>query len=135
MICLDTNVMIGAINGRIPLFRARLAEQIQSGTIIIFPVIALFEMRYGSAKSNRLETSERFLSAFLAAGIGIAPFEREDARHAGDIRAHLERQGTPIGPYDILIAAQARSRGATLVTGNIREFARVPQLMVTDWAA
>ena len=65
----------------------------------------------------------------------VLPFDAEDAAHAGDIRAHLERKGTPIGPYDYLIAAQARRRGATLVTANRREFERVPGLMVADWAA
>lgn len=55
-------------------------------------------------------------------------------RHAGDIRVSLESQGTPIGHYDYLIAAQARGRGATLVTANRCEFARVPGLVVTDWA-
>jgi tRNA(fMet)-specific endonuclease VapC len=63
------------------------------------------------------------------------PFEIEDAEEAGDIRAALERAGTPIGPYDILIAAQARRRGAILVTANEHEFARVPGLMVEDWSS
>ena len=63
------------------------------------------------------------------------PFETEDATHAGEIRAYLERSGTPIGYYDYLIAAQARRRGATLVTANNREFNRVPGLIVADWAA
>jgi tRNA(fMet)-specific endonuclease VapC len=62
------------------------------------------------------------------------PFEPEDAEEAGDIRAALERSGTPIGPYDTLIAAQARRRGALLVTANRREFARVPGLRSEDWA-
>ena len=59
----------------------------------------------------------------------------EDAEEAGNIRAALERAGKPIGPYDVLIAAQARRRGATLVTANEREFARVPGLKTEDWAA
>jgi len=63
-----------------------------------------------------------------------APFELADAEHAGAIRAQLERAGTPIGHYDLLIAAQARRHGATLVTANQREFARVPGLDVMDWA-
>ena len=59
----------------------------------------------------------------------------DDAREAGDIRAALERTGTPIGPYDVLIAAQARRRGAMLATANVREFARVPGLRLVDWSA
>jgi tRNA(fMet)-specific endonuclease VapC len=133
MICLDTNIAIYVINRRVPAVRLRLAEQLRLGTEIGFPVIALFELRYGHARSNRRAESDRLLAEFLAPGIAVLPFEAEDAAHAGDIRAHLESKGTPIGPYDCLIAAQARRRGATLVTANGREFARVPGLMVTDW--
>jgi len=99
------------------------------------PVIALYEMRYGNAKSDRRNESERLLDMFLATGVDVLPFEEEDARHAGEIRAHLERLGEPIGHYDYLIAAQARCRNATLVTANSREFLRVPGLVVTDWTA
>lgn len=135
MICLDTNVVIGAINKRYPVIRARLGEQLRAGASIILPVIALFEMRYGHAKSARREESERLLDEFLARGIAVVPFEPEDAAHAGEIRAHLEGVGSPIGHYDYLIAAQARRHGATLVTANTREFERVPGLLVVDWAA
>lgn len=62
-------------------------------------------------------------------------FDAEDARHAGAIRAHLTAAGTPIGPYDALIAGQARARRLVLVTHNVREFARVPGLQVEDWFA
>ena len=62
------------------------------------------------------------------------PFDLENLREAGEIRAALEARGTPIGPYDILIAAQARRRGATLVTLSPSEFERVPGLLVVDWA-
>jgi tRNA(fMet)-specific endonuclease VapC len=117
-----------------PAVRHRLAEQIRSGTKIGFPVIALFELRYGHARSNRKSESDRLLAEFLAPGIAVLPFEDEDAAHAGDIRAHLESKGTPIGPYDCLIAAQARRHGAALVTLNAREFSRVPGSIVTDWA-
>jgi tRNA(fMet)-specific endonuclease VapC len=92
-------------------------------------------MRYGAAKSDRPNRSVDALNEFLALGIAVLPFEIEDAEEAGDIRAALERAGTPIGPYDILIAAQARRRGAVLVTANEREFARVPGLMVEDWSS
>jgi tRNA(fMet)-specific endonuclease VapC len=135
MICLDTNIAIHVINRRVPIVRIRLAEQLRLGTEIGFSAIALFELRYGHARSDRREASDRLLAEFLAPGILILPFDAEDAKHAGDIRADLESRGTPIGPYDYLIAAQARRRGATLVTANIREFARVPGLLVVDWTA
>ena len=97
------------------------------------PAIALFELRYGHARRDRRAEADRLLAEFFAPGIAVLPFDAEDAAHAGDIRASLESMGTPIGPYHCLIAAQARRRGATLVTANSREFARVPGLMVTDW--
>src|SRR4030081_2548926 len=123
MICLDTNIAIYVINRRVPSVRHRLAEQLRLGTEIGFSAIALFELRYGHVRSDRRAEAERLLAEFLAPGIVVLPF---DAAHAGDIRAHLESKGTPIGPYDYLIAAQARRRGATLATANGREFARVP---------
>ena len=135
MICLDTNIAIYVINRRVPAVRFRLAEQLRLGTEIGFSVIALFELRYGHARSNRRTESDRLLAEFLAPGIVLLPFDEEDAAHAGDIRAELERKGMPIGHYDYLIAAQARRRGATLVTANAREFARVPGLLVADWMA
>ncbi len=135
MICLDTNIAIYIINRRVPSVRHRLAEQLRLGTEIGFSAVALFELRYGRARSDRGAESDRLLAEFLAPGIAILPFDAEDARHAGDIRAALEGKGTPIGHYDYLIAAQARRRGATLVTANVREFARVPGLLVADWSA
>jgi tRNA(fMet)-specific endonuclease VapC len=70
----------------------------------------------------------------LSGPIEVLPFEPADADEAGDIRATLERAGTPIGPYDVLVAAQARRHDALLVTANTREFARVPRLKLEDWA-
>ena len=62
-------------------------------------------------------------------------YEIEDAEEAADIRVAVEQSGTPIGPYDVLIAAQARRRAALLVTANTREFIRVPGLQTVNWAA
>lgn len=133
MICLDTNVVIAVLSGRHPIVRGRLMSELRAGSPIAMPVVALFEMRYGAAKSVHPDRSVEALKEFLDFGISILPFEVEDAEEAGDIRAALERVGRPIGPYDILIAAQARRRGATLVTSNQREFERVPGLAVEDW--
>jgi tRNA(fMet)-specific endonuclease VapC len=133
MICLDTNVVIGIVNGRSSSLRHRLGEQMRAGVPVALSAIALFEMRYGFAKSGRRAANEQLLERFLGLGIDVLPFDAEDAAQAGDIRADLESKGTPIGPYDVLIAAQARRRGATLVTANVREFARVPGLLTADW--
>jgi tRNA(fMet)-specific endonuclease VapC len=135
MICLDTNIVIWIINGRSSSLRHRLGEQIRAGTPIALPVVALLEMRYGVAKSGQRAQNELLLERFLSLGIDVLPFETEDAVRAGDIRAELERVGTPIGHYDYLIAAQARRHGASLVTLNHREFERVPGLLVVNWAA
>ena len=135
MFCLDTRIVISSINLRPAYIRPRLSAELASGVTIGIPAIVLFEMRYGAAKSDRRARSEAGLEAFLSLAVTPWPFEPEDAAHAGNIRAELEKAGTPIGHYDYLIAAQARRRGATLVTANFREFARVPGLMVADWVA
>ena len=134
MICLDTNAVIVAINRRKPGLRRRLEVAIVGGAHIGIPTIVLFEMRYGIAKSARPQENAAILAAFLALDVTPWPFEPEDAEEAGDIRAELERAGTPIGPYDVLIAAQARRRSALLVTANMGEFTRVPGLRIEDWA-
>ena len=134
MICLDTNVVITALNGRIPIIRERLYAYFQKRLPLGIPVIAHYELLYGCARSTKRAQSEAQLRAFLNQGITVLPFEIGDAQHAGDIRADLEKMGQPIGHYDFLIAAQARSRGATLVTANTREFFRVPGLVVEDWS-
>jgi len=134
MICLDTNVVIGLLNGRAPKLRERFEAQMAQRADIAFPAICLFEMRFGHAKSKRKAEADRRLDELLARGVAVIPFEAEDAAHAGEIRAALEAKGAPIGAYDVLIAAQARRRGATLVTSNRREFERVPGLLVVDWA-
>lgn len=135
MICLDTNAVIGAINRRTPGVRARLEQHLIAGDAIGIPAIVLFEIWYGIRKSARQESNARTFVTFMSLGVTPWAFEPEDAEEAGDIRATLERAGTPIGPYDVLIAAQARRRGALLVTANGREFVRVPGLRTEDWAA
>jgi len=133
MICLDTNAVIAAINRRKPELRRRLESAIAAEAPIGLPTIVLFELRYGIARSARPQENAAILAAFLTLDVSPWPFELEDAEEAGDIRAALERAGTPIGPYDVLIAAQARRRGASLVTANTGEFMRVPGLKVEDW--
>jgi tRNA(fMet)-specific endonuclease VapC len=135
MICLDTNAVIASINRRTPQVRQKLEPVIAEAEVVGIPTIVLFELRFGIAKSARLRENSALLSAFLTLDVVPWPFDAEDAEEAGEIRAELERAGTPIGPYDMLIAAQARRRSAILVTANTREFTRVPRLKVQDWAA
>jgi tRNA(fMet)-specific endonuclease VapC len=134
MFCLDTNIIIHAVNERRPNISKRLDFELAKGTKLFVPSIVLFELNYGIAKSNRAEKTMLLLKQFFVAQFEFPAFTSEDAHHAADIRAYLESRGTTIGVYDILIAAQARRLGAILVSENRKEFERVPSLMVTDWA-
>jgi tRNA(fMet)-specific endonuclease VapC len=133
MICLDTNVVIAVINQRAAGVRQRLMKTLHEGTIVGIPTVVLYELWYGIKKSARAQQNTDALDGFLALDVTPWPFEPEDAEEAGDLRAALERLGTPIGPYDMLIAAQARRRGAILVSANKNEFSRVPGLQTQDW--
>ncbi len=133
MICLDTNAVIVAINNRASAIRNRIDVAVASGEPLALPAIVLFELCYGAAKSANRERNARRIDDFLAGPFSVLSFDGDDAREAGDIRAALEAAGTPIGPYDVLIAAQARRRKVLLVTANAREFARVPGLACEDW--
>src|SRR6266849_5680885 len=112
MICLDTNAVIAVLYNRTSPVRTRIDATIGLGRTLAISPIVLFELRYGAAKSARPERNLQRIADFLAGPIAVLPFEPADAEEAGDIRAALERTGTPIGPYDVLVAAQARRRGA-----------------------
>lgn len=133
--CLDTNVIIFALNRRRPSIAERLSAELSAGTTLLVPAVVLFELEYGIAKSPRAASARQVLDTFLAAGFEQPDFDADDAQTAAGIRAYLENRGTPIGPFDYLIAAQARRRDATLVMTNLREFQRVPGLAVADWSA
>jgi len=133
MFCLDTNAVIAAIGKRPETVEARLRNEVGRGTRIVVPAIVLHELLFGVAKSVRRAEDKRLLDQFLVIS-EMPDFDAKDAEEAADISAWLQSKGTPIGPYDVLIAAQARRRGATLVTANVREFRRVPRLSVEDWA-
>jgi tRNA(fMet)-specific endonuclease VapC len=132
---LDTNAVIALLKNEPAIFRKRLRRAVSREAAIAVSSIVLYELWYGVARSaRRRENSER-LRVFLSGGIEVSPFGEDDAQTAGDLRATLEAAGTPIGPYDLLIAAQALRTGTTLVTANVSEFARVPGLDWQDWTA
>jgi tRNA(fMet)-specific endonuclease VapC len=108
--------------------RRRLERALADGVVVGIPAIVLYEIWYGIKKSVRARANAAILAVFL--DLDVMPIEPEDAEEAGDIRAALERAGTPIGPYDALAAAQARRRGAVLITANERGFARVAGLKI-----
>ena len=136
MIHLDTNVAIALLNDNQPQVRAKFDAARAAGTPFVLSIIVYHELMYGAAASQRRQANEAKIALFIAsAEIALLPFEAADAVEAADIRAHLKRTAKPIGPYDVLIAAQARRAGTTLVTANTREFEHVPGLIVADWAA
>jgi tRNA(fMet)-specific endonuclease VapC len=132
---LDTNAVIALLKDEPAIFRKRLRRAVSRGAAIAVSSIVLYELWYGVARSARRRENAERLRVFLSGGIEVSAFDEEDARTAGDLRATLEGAGTPIGPYDLLIAAQALRMGATLVTANVAEFTRVPGLQWQDWSA
>jgi tRNA(fMet)-specific endonuclease VapC len=136
LIHLDTNVAIALLNDTQPQVRTRFDAARTAGTPLSLSMIVYHELMFGAAASKRRKANEDKIALFIASGdIALLPFEAADAIEAAEIRAQLKRTAKPIGPYDVLIAAQARRAGTTLVTANTREFERVPGLLVTDWAA
>ncbi len=129
---LDTNACIAALNGRPSLVRDRIVHVRSAGGEIIVSSIALFELWHGVGRSRQVERNAERLVIFRDS-VKILPFEEEDARIAGGIEAELRTRGTPIGPYDILMAGQAIRWSLTLVTTNLREFSRVQGLQWEDW--
>ena len=130
---LDTSVVIDLLRGKLVNVRERFRSARTDGATIAISSIALFELWYGVARSGRIRENTERLRFLLSGDIAVLPFEDEDAMIAGKLRAGLEAKGTPIGGYDLLIAAHALRIGATLVTGNVSEFARVPGLSLADW--
>lgn len=128
---LDTNFCIRVLRDKPASARRRFNEA--SGELAISTVV-LTELLHGAAKSARPVENRRAVEDF-AARLDVLPFDETAADHAADIRATLERRGQMIGGYEVLIAGQARSRGLTMVTGNLGEFRRVEGLRCEDWLA
>ncbi|HEX8514336.1 MAG TPA: PIN domain-containing protein [Allosphingosinicella sp.] len=99
---------------------------------IALSTIVQYELYSGSRQSRRRREQ---IEGIEELALRLLPFDSADAQAAGEIRAELKRKGTPIGPYDLLIAGQARARGLTVVTRNVGEFRRVEGLAVEEWAA
>lgn len=127
---LDTNICIRVLRNRPPDLGVRFKTH--AGAVSISSVV-LFELMYGAARSNHATEVQQQVEAF-AARLVVMPFDDEAAVHAADIRAELERRSQVIGPYDLMIAGHARSRGLIVVTGNLGEFSRVDGLRCEDWA-
>lgn len=135
MILLDTNVVVALMNDRSRAVRAEFDKRSAAGEELGLSSIVVFELQFGVARSERKQENVAMLSRFLTRLNGVVDFDAEDAAVAGSVRAALAAAATPIGPYDLLIGAQALRRGAMLVTANTREFARIQGLKVEDWTA
>ena len=96
--------------------------------------IVLFELRYGIAKSRNAKANADALNEFLGGGVPIVPFDTDDAAAAGNLRKRMETKGRPMGPYDLLIAAQTLRLSATLVTADAG-FSNVDGLKIEKWSA
>jgi tRNA(fMet)-specific endonuclease VapC len=130
---LDTNAIIGILNGVPTPIRQRFVHAQVAKHSILISSISLHELWFGIGKSNRPRDSEDNLRRLLAGPHEILSFDTEDAEISGNLRAALAKIGKPIGAYDLLIASQAVRRDATLITANEKEFSRVPSLKWENW--
>lgn len=131
MYMLDTNICIYAIKNKPPKVFQTL--QAHDPSEICISAVTYAELVHGVEKSAAVDKN-RLALAMLLANITILDFDTETAEEYGKVRAYLEKNGTPIGPLDMMIAGHARSLGYTLVTNNVREFERVPELQIENWA-
>jgi tRNA(fMet)-specific endonuclease VapC len=130
---LDTNAVVALLRNQPARVRERFREVQQAGDYLAISSVVLFELWYGVAKSGRIQENTERLRILLSGDLDVLDFDDEDAQTAGRIRADLEKDGTPIGAYDLLIASQALRRGLTVVTANTGEFSRVAGLSWQDW--
>jgi tRNA(fMet)-specific endonuclease VapC len=130
---LDTNAVVALLRNKPATVRDRFRTAQASGDYLAVSSVVLYELWYGVQKSSHVTENTERLRIFLSGDLDFLPFDDEDAQSAGRVRAGLESTGTPIGPYDLLIAGQALQRGLTVVTANTSEFSRVSGLGWVDW--
>ena len=129
MYLIDTNICIYLIKNQNKDLRLKVEQQ--KPYEISISAISVAELEYGASKSKHVEKNRIALQNFLSS-FEIIPFDDRDAEQFGIVRAYLEKQGQPIGTYDLEIASQALARGFIVVTNNKREFRRVPGLKVEN---
>ncbi len=126
---LDTNLCIRVLRDRPQGMRARFNANAEA---LCLSDVVLYELLYGAERSNDPPRIRREVEHF-AGRLTVLPFDNEAAAHTAEIRADLEARGCVIGPYDLMIAGHARSRGLVVATGNLGEFQRVQGLRCEDW--
>ena len=126
---LDTNTVIYFFRGEGKVSERLLAMRPKA---IALSSIVVYELYLGIAKSSSPNKRRSQLKTLLDV-VNFFPFSHDEAHSAAEIRADLEKKGTPIGPYDVLIAAVAKTHGGVLVTRNQREFSRIADLKLEDW--
>lgn len=126
---LDTNIIAYAVKGMFPEIRKHF-ERVPSTSIVV-PSVVCAELEYGARKSNNYERTIALYNSFLRE-FQVVPFSKSEAAAYGEIRRQLETAGAPIGPNDLLIAANAFN-GGCLVTHNVKEFSRIEGLVIEDW--
>ncbi len=126
---LDTNICIYAQKG-VSAVIERMRVESRNGLAI--SAITLAELWHGIEGSAAYDKNVLRLNGLLNV-VEVIPFDDNAAAHYGKIAAYLRQNGTPIGTMDMLIAAHARSQGLTVVTNNVREFERVPDLKIENW--
>ena len=130
---LDTNVAIKAMKRREPILHENIGRAIDQGDILSLSVITVHELRVGSLRNSNPVSAISKNDMFMMLIDKVWSFEPSDAEVAAQIRARLMKLGLVIGSLDTLIAGQAVRLGLPLVTNNIREFSRIPNLNVEDW--
>jgi tRNA(fMet)-specific endonuclease VapC len=124
---LDTNAVIKMLSGHANVIRHVQMNQVGD---IGLPAVVMHELYFGAFNGRQ---TNRTIGVIESLVFDIVDLRVDDARCAAEVRAVLNAAGTPIGPYDILIAGQALVRDLTLITHNTREFSRVPGLRIEDW--
>jgi tRNA(fMet)-specific endonuclease VapC len=127
---LDTNICSYILRSRPASVKVRF-DEVGPGSLAVSAVV-LAELFFGAARHAKAGVIRREIGD-LVSRMAVVPWDEAAAEHYGDIRAALEKSGMPIGAMDMLIAAHARSQGATLVSNDTRHFARVPGLLVANW--
>ena len=129
---LDTNVVIDVLRQKRPAVTRRFKSEARRKVVALSSLV-IFELYYGSWKGRNRDAELKRVGDLVTGEVEVLPFDGDDAEVAGRIRADLAKAGTQIGPYNLLIGAQALRRDLTLVTADTTEFSRIDGLKLESW--